>query len=91
MAGPFAVADTCGDSVQLKPKAQGLACMVSQLRFREGKWCFLVALMFICSQVSSGWLWVFQVMDLQRQLCEVRFLLHCFKTLAIMVPAQGSL
>lgn len=76
----------------LKKKAWSV-CFPSSI-FREVKWCFLVVLMFICSDESSGLLWVLKFSHLQRQLCKVEFyreLLHCSKIVLIMVPAQESL
>lgn len=66
--------------------------------FQEVNRCFLVVLMFICSEVFSALLWVLKITHLQRQLCKVAFrchilvdLLHGFRMFPIMVPAQGCL
>lgn len=40
MDSPFAVADSCSDSVSLKPKEKGMVCVFSQLRFQRGEMVF---------------------------------------------------
>lgn len=59
-------------SVLLKSKEKSLPCGIfSAPFFREVNRCFLVVLMFICSEVSSALLWVSNFTGLQRQLCKV--------------------